>query len=155
MSENVFYYIAALLAGVALPVQVGINKGLQGILERPILVTLVSFTVGTLTCLISAVISRAPLPSPERVRSGPFWIWFSGVLGAYLVWSTLIAAPRLGGAVMLGFVVAGQLLTSLLLDHFGLLGFPVRPADRFRVVGVSLVVAGVVILALRELGSKA
>jgi len=149
MLENIIYYCAAVMAGVALPVQVGLNKGLQDILGRPLLVTFVSFAVGTLTCLLASILGGITPPPIEKMRSAPYWVWLGGVIGAYLVWSTLTAAPRLGGAVMLGFVVAGQLLTSLLLDHFGLLGFPERPADRYRLLGVGLVVAGVAILALK------
>lgn len=150
MFENFLYYLAAVLAGVALPVQVGINKGLQEILERPLLVTFVSFAVGTLTCLLAALLGGITPPPLDKIRTAPYWLWLGGMIGAYLVWSTLTAAPRLGGAVMLGFVVAGQLLTSLILDHFGLLGFPERPADRYRLLGVGLVIAGVVILALKD-----
>ena len=50
---------------------------------------------------------------------------------------------------MIGLVVAGQLLTSLVLDQFGLLGYPVRPIDPARAVGALLLIAGVVLIVRR------
>ena len=37
----------------------------------------------------------------------------------------------------------GQMAAALALDHYGLLGFPVRPLDAWRIAGVVLVIAGV------------
>jgi transporter family-2 protein len=39
------------------------------------------------------------------------------------------------------------MLAALALDHYGLLGFPVRPLDAGRAAGALLVVAGMFLLA--------
>jgi transporter family-2 protein len=47
---------------------------------------------------------------------------------------------------MIGLIVTGQMLVSLGLDHFGLLGYPSHPLNGWRLVGAGLIVAGVILL---------
>ena len=62
-------------------------------------------------------------------------------MGVFL-WSTVVASPKLGVAVTFGLVIAGQVVTSLVLDHFGFLNVPIHTASGQRVVGGILIVAG-------------
>jgi transporter family-2 protein len=57
-----------------------------------------------------------------------------------------VLAPRLGVATTIALVVAGQMLAAVALDHYGLLGVPVRPVNAWRGLGAALLVAGVVLL---------
>ena len=54
--------------------------------------------------------------------------------------------PRLGVAMTITLMVAGQLALSLLLDHFGALGVPRQPLNLGRIAGVALVFAGVLLV---------
>jgi transporter family-2 protein len=51
--------------------------------------------------------------------------------------------PRIGVAGAITSIVAGQLLVSTVLDHFGLLGALNRPLDPTRFIGLAVVLAGV------------
>ena len=68
------------------------------------------------------------------------------VLGAFYVASSVIVGPRLGAATLLALVVLGQLGTSLLVDHFGWLGFPHHPLTVVRVLGAALLFGGVLLI---------
>lgn len=50
----------------------------------------------------------------------------------------------------MAFVVASQVLASIIVDQFGLLNLPVHPTSLARLGGAALVVAGVFV-ALRDL----
>jgi len=56
-------------------------------------------------------------------------MWTGGFIGAYFVAATIILAPRLGAAPMVALVVGGQMLASLVFDHFGLIGYQVHPLN--------------------------
>jgi transporter family-2 protein len=43
-------------------------------------------------------------------------------------------------------VVGGQMVASLLLDQYGLVGFPVHPVSVVRLLGAGLVIGGVVLV---------
>ena len=55
------------------------------------------------------------------------WAWTGGLCGAFVLTATTAVTPRLGAATMIAVVVAGQVLASLALDHFGLLGLATHP----------------------------
>jgi transporter family-2 protein len=77
----------------------------------------------------------------------PAWAWLGGILGAFYVVSSVIVGPRLGTATLVALVVLGQLGTSLLVDHFGWLGFAQHPITLVRLLGAVFLFAGVVLVA--------
>ncbi|MCK9241263.1 DMT family transporter [Desulfocurvus sp.] len=143
--ENLLYVVLALLAGATAPVQAGINSHLrQSWAGDAVTASLVSFVVGTLALTAYLVAVRAPWPGlPVRV---PWWQWTGGLFGAFFVTMTVLLSWRLGATAMFALVVAGQLVASLALDHWGLLGYPVRPLSWERLLGTALLVAGVVLI---------
>jgi len=84
--------------------------------------------------------------SPAALRGAPVWAWVGGLYGACFVAAMAYAAPRLGLATTLTVAIATQLATALVLDHFGLLGLKVAPISLWKVAGVVLVLAGVVLV---------
>ena len=76
----------------------------------------------------------------------PWWAWCGGLLGAVFVVTAAWLAPTLGASTLLSVAIAGQMTSALVLDHYGLVGFPQRPISAGRAVGVLLLVAGVVMI---------
>ena len=58
----------------------------------------------------------------------------------------MLLAPRLGVAMTFSLIVLGQMLITLVIDHFGLLGVPVQQVTLSRVAGILLVIGGVVLI---------
>ena len=133
----------ALVAGLSVPTQAGINAQLGLWTRSPVLASTISFAVGTLTLVIYSAVTRIPLPSLAAIGGHPWWIWTGGTLGAFFVTTTIILVPKLGATSMVALILAGQMVASLLLDHFGLLGYPLHPISLGRVAGVLLLCAGV------------
>ena len=136
----------ALLAGMMLPVQTGVNSQLARLVGNSTLAALISFAVGTLVLLLYSLVLRLSLPAVSEVARAPFWVWTGGLLGAFFIVTTTTLAAKMSITVMVGLIIAGQMLVSLVLDHYGLLGFPVQPISLWRVVGVLLLLAGVVLI---------
>jgi bacterial/archaeal transporter family-2 protein len=136
----------ALLSGAALALQVGLNNGLRERMAHPVPAALTSFATGTLALFAFALVLRPGWPKGSNLAIGPWWIWLGGVVGASYMIVTVTFSNRLGAAGWLGVVVTGQVLTSVLLDHFGLVGFAVHPVSPWRVVGVGLLLAGAAIV---------
>jgi bacterial/archaeal transporter family-2 protein len=132
--------------GLTVPVQAGVNAQLGRFLANPIFAGLVSFVVGTGTMLLLMVVGQAPWPAMEKFSGVPWWAWIGGFFGAIFVLGTLIVAPRLGAATTLGLIVAGQMISSLVFDHFGLIGFPHHTISPMRIVGVILLIIGVFLI---------
>jgi transporter family-2 protein len=143
MSSTTFFLLMALVAGISVPTQAGINAQLGLWTRSPVLASTISFMVGTLTLILYSLITRIPLPSFATAVNHPWWIWIGGALGAFFVTTTIILVPKLGATTMVALILAGQMFASLLLDHFGWLGYPLQPISLGRIAGVVLVCGGV------------
>lgn len=141
--------LLALAAGVCIPTQAGINAQLSLWARTPVLAATISFAVGTLALVLYSFVTRMPLPALSTVSTTPWWIWSGGLLGAFFVATTIYLAPRLGATTMLAWLLAGQMIASLILDHYGWLGFPVQPISWSRVLGILLLVAGALLIRSR------
>ena len=132
--------------GAGLSVQPLLNARLAGLAGHPIYGALVSVFVSTVTLAVTVLVARLAAPDVKALATAPLGLWTGGVIGAFVVLAALTAAPRLGAATTVALFITGQLAASLVLDHFGLLGVPVRPFDLTRTLGVACLVAGVVLI---------
>jgi bacterial/archaeal transporter family-2 protein len=138
--------LLALLAGALLPVQTGVNLQLRGALGQPLGAALVSFVVGTAGLAILVAALRVPVPLGEGWDRSAWWHWAGGLLGAVYIVAAIVLAPRLGAATLVAALVAGQMVASLLIDHYGWVGFAVHHVSPLRILGAALVVGGVVLV---------
>lgn len=90
------------------------------------------------------LILRFPAPSFTSVLETRWWYWIGGPLGALIVLAGATLVRHLGAAAFISLVVAGQLLTALLLDHYALMGLPESPLTGKRILGAVFVVLGVI-----------
>src|SRR5690606_2177293 len=108
--------------------------------------TLLSFIIGTSALAIILAVMRPALPTLAGFSSVPVWAYAGGLMGLIYVASATFLAPKLGAATLLALVIAGQMIASLVIDQYGLVGFPENPITLLRVLGVVLLVAGVVLI---------
>ena len=139
------FLLLAVVAGSALPFQAGINARLATFVGGPIRASAISFAVGTLVLVVVALVVTRDVVSTGRVGSVPWWGWLGGAVGAGYVASTVAAAPRLGALNLFAAVIFGQLLCSVVLDHFGVL-YKEHSLSAGRLAGVVLLAAGVVLV---------
>jgi len=137
---------AAAVAGALVPLQAGSNAALGRALGHPLWATLVSLCVSFVVVVPALFATQAPLPFVRDAMRMPPWIWFGGVAGVIYITAALVLTPRLGATSFIVCVIAGQMLTSLLIDHFGVMGLPVRHANPGRIAGVLLIVGGMLIV---------
>lgn len=140
---KLFYLLLALAAGIMMPVQAGINALLGSQLKTPFLAALISFTIGTMALAALCLALRIPVPGVALISKLPLWMWTGGLMGAFFVTTTIILAPKLGAVTLLASLITAQMAASLILDHFGLIGYPVRPVNMWRVTGVAFLIMGV------------
>ncbi|MEP7074820.1 MAG: DMT family transporter [Acidobacteriota bacterium] len=146
MSGIYFFLVLALLAGAMMPTQAAINNKMAAFVDSPILAAFISFFVGTVALFIYAVASGTPLGNLADARNAPPIAWIGGLLGAFFVAAAVTLVPRLGVAMTFSLIIAGQMLVTLALDHFGFLGIEIRPVSWARIAGVLLITGGVILI---------
>jgi len=144
------FALVTVVMGMLLALQAGVNAELQRWVGGPDRATwvsvVVSFSLASLTLVAASFAQRRPWPTTSHLASAPWWVWIGGALGATYVGATILLVPRLGAFAFLAFVVVGQMLASLLLDHFGLVGLARHPITPGRVLGAAFLVIGVVLI---------
>ena len=143
------YAVLAICVGALFPVQSAANALLGRGIGGPIAATLVSFGSGLiLLLLINALVFRQ-WPDLAQVSAQPWPLfWVGGAIGAIFLSANVFLAPRFGSAATLSFVMAGQLLSALVLDRYGLFGLATRDLSLGRIGGVAMVIAGAALVRL-------
>ena len=146
LNYTYLYLFLALLAGAMIPAQAAVNSKMAAFVDSPVLSAFISFLVGTAALLTYILISGVPLGNLASARGAPAIAWIGGLLGAFFVAASVMLVPKLGVAMTFSVIIAGQMLVTLVIDHFGLLDVPVRAISIPRVVGVILIAFGVVLI---------
>jgi len=133
----------ALLVGVITAYQPGINARFADHTPSKLHGGVANFAVGLVGMLIVTAACRTGLPTTERLGAAPWWAWTGGLCGAFFVTMSLALVPKMGTGNYLVGMIAGQLIGSMVIDHFGHLGLPVHGFTWGRAVGIVLVMAGV------------
>jgi transporter family-2 protein len=145
MSQHVLLILAA-GAGACIALQAAANGSLRTVTQSPPWTAFFSIC-GTFTCAcLAMLVLRPAAPAVADVRQTTWWQWIGGPLGALIVLSGAVLTPRLGAAAFLACVIAGQLVCSVFLDQFGLMGLVEREITIGRAVGAALVICGAVMI---------
>jgi len=146
MSNNILLIFVALLAGAMMPTQAATNNKMAVVTGSPILAAFLSFLVGTVALLVCVVVSGTPMTSFAAIKDAPPIAWAGGLFGAFFVTAAVLLVPRMGVAMTFSTLIAGQMIVTLIIDHFGLLGVPVKEVSLARVAGILLIATGVFLI---------
>jgi transporter family-2 protein len=144
MFETLQTIIIGLIGGVA----VGIQSPIAGAMGQRVGGTASSFIIHLSGMLLSGILLF--LRGGEKIRDWvtlPWYMLGAGIFGLILYQTINFTLPRLGGTMMIALIIIGQLLTGVVVDHFGWLGVAIRPIDPARAIGVLLLLAGGYLIA--------
>lgn len=138
------------LAGVLQAGMQSFNGELQGYIGL-MGTSLVTHVVGGLLLVLYLLGRR------ERIVLGPMpWkLYSAGIFGLMLVAGTSLCVARIGTALTTCLSISGQLLQSILMDHFGWMGVKKTDFARARVPCLLVILAGLVLMQLGGQGGPA
>ncbi|EJN27998.1 hypothetical protein PMI35_03194 [Pseudomonas sp. GM78] len=147
--------LLAVIAGAVVPFQSAINFNLGRGLGHPLWATLASLVVSIVVLLPIMLAMRLPLPSVAFITKAPLWMWAGGAFGVVFISLAVMLLPRLGASGFMALALAGQVVASLVLDHFGWFGLVERQITLPRLAGAALLIGGVVLIQLGDSAGKA
>jgi transporter family-2 protein len=146
ISGTYFFIILAIVAGMMMPTQAAINNKLADEVSSPVLAAFISFVIGTIALFVYILLAGVPLNNLGHLKNASVISWTGGILGAFFVAFAIILVPKLGVALTFSLIIAGQMLVTLVLDHYGFFGVPMKEANIQRLFGVLLIIGGVVLI---------
>ncbi|WP_171250400.1 DMT family transporter [Acinetobacter equi] len=135
--------------GVALTLQTAINSQLKEYLSSHLQTALFSFLIGTIALCCLVFIENSEKPNLHQILTIPWYLWLGGYLGAYAITVSIFSAPKLGFLSFSGLVIFGQIMTSMILDHYGFLGVDKTPIHWQRFLGGVVIFIGVLLTLQR------
>jgi bacterial/archaeal transporter family-2 protein len=145
MLETVLLLLLGLAGGASLVVQAALNAGLRARIDSISWAGFVSYVGGTIAMICALAIGRVHLPATQLQATPVLWL-LGGFFGAAYLGVSIVLLPRLGAATVVALVVSGQLISSLVIDRFALLGVPQHPFGPGRALGALLLLAGVLLI---------
>ena len=136
----------AIGAGMSIVVQQVLNASLRASIGSAVWAAFISYFVGALTLLLVLLATREPWLSSAAIAKSSLWSWTGGVFGTIYIVVAILLLPHMGAATAVALLVAGQMLGSLVFDHYGLFGLAQHPVDLPRLAGAMLLIAGVVLI---------
>ena len=143
--SNLNLLVIMFCAGFTIALQPSINSRLAqkvGVLES----ACISFAVGTVVLLAVVLLTgKVNLKGLGDI----WWELTGGVLGAIFVSATIFVVPRIGTAAAMAATISAQLITGLILDHFGVFGVKEVHFDLKRALGCALLAGGIILIGKR------
>jgi bacterial/archaeal transporter family-2 protein len=133
--------VLAFAAGIAGALQVAV-MGRFGEHVGAIEALTFSFLLSTVITLVALLAARRSVSGLADAFGAPKWLWVGAFMGAFIVLTITVAAPRIGVVAVTALLIAGQLGTAVLIDRYGIFGVERIGFSWPRVAGIALLVAG-------------
>ena len=140
MEAVIVISIIGLIGGVA----VGFQQPLTNIIGQRLGILESAFIIqlgGAIAAAIPLLLQRGG--NLMNWQTLPWYALIGGVFGVVVLVGINFTFPRLGAVSTTFLIVTGQLVVSVLLDQFGVLGAQVRPIDLSRILGIAILFVGV------------
>ena len=135
--------------GLAMAIQTSLNTQLRSAVGSTLNAALISFIVGSCVLAILVLLQSTAKPSFSQLQQIPWYLYLGGCLGVYAISISIYTAPQLGLLTFTGLVIFGQVLSSMLIDHFAWFGLNKTPISLTRLLGAIAIFIGVLLTLQR------
>ena len=144
MKSTLALCLLTLVSGALIPVGAQANavfsKSLGG--NIPFAAAAV-FLIAALATGVGILLTGAKPPAPSAFRLAPWWVYLSGFIFTFYLFTITFVAPRLGVGTAIALIVTGQIIAALAIDHFGLFGAAKTTITVQRAIGLLVMAVGV------------
>lgn len=138
------YKLYSAIIGVLISVMIAFNGMLSGKLGNNLALVIIHLT-GLIAVISLLIVYRKKISFRKSI---PLYLYSAGIIGVFTVASTNISFNCLGASLTLSLSLLGQSVTSLIMDNYGLLGMKVIKFNKKKLIGLALISAGIVVMAI-------
>lgn len=151
---TIIAYLIGIISGVAATVQASFNGEIRRRFRSPYITAAINFVVALAIIAAVLLVTERSLALPvSDILKYPPWIWTGGVCGATIVMAGILCLPVLGSAQNMMILCFGQIMTGLLIDHYGIFDAPVTKMTLMRALGAVLEIAGIAFISAEKTGN--
>lgn len=148
MGLSIIALIIAAISGIAMALQGSINSALGkiiGLLEA----TFIVHVVGTLVTVAALFLFQLGQGNLSRLPQAPWYTYLGGAIGVLIIYGVVASMPRVGVANATTAIIVGQVITAMVIDHFGFFGLEQIPFSWWKALGLALLAAGARFMLMR------
>ncbi len=135
-------FIIALISGALMSVQGVFNTGVTKQTSVWIASAFVQFTA-LIVCILAWVITGRDGTIGSLFRIQDKYMLIGGAMGAFITYTVIQSVGSLGPAKAAMLIVTAQLVTSYVIELFGMFGQEKVPFQWRKVIGLALIIAGI------------
>lgn len=137
-----YLYGLTMVLGVVLTVHLAMNGKVGAVLANPRVGNALFWCIGAITA-VAIGLSGWQAGALGALRQVNPMLLTAGAMGATLVFAIAWLIPQIGAGPMTLWLLAGQILSAMMLSHFGWLGSPVQPLTVTNMVGAVVMLGGI------------
>jgi len=137
-----YLYSLTVFLGVVLTVHLAMNGKVGAVIGNPRVGNAMFWCIGAVTA-VAIGLTGWQAGALSGLRQVNPVLLTAGAMGASLVFGIAWLIPQIGAGPMTLMLLAGQILSAMVLSHFGWLGSPVQPVSAMNIIGAVVMVAGI------------
>ncbi|MEN2259748.1 DMT family transporter (plasmid) [Paraclostridium benzoelyticum] len=137
-------YLISILTGVVLSIMVVLNGNIGNATGNYISSVIIHF-VGLIGIIILLVVTKSKI---KNLKGIPFYMFSGGLIGILTVLFTNISFTNLGVSLTVSLALLGQLVTSIVIDHFGYFDLEINKFEKKKIIGLGIIILGIFIMTL-------
>ena len=141
--QTFLYILASLLMGAMLSIYLPMNSAVSKYLGSPLTANITFFLVALVTSIFIFAI-WGEFETINKIKEVPLWLYATGIFSAFMILVTTFLIPKIGVRKFFILTISAQILTAIIVSHFGFLGTPKDTISVKKVIGAILVVFGAV-----------
>ncbi|MDF2820034.1 MAG: hypothetical protein K0R15_475 [Clostridiales bacterium] len=132
----------AALSGILLSIMITLNGFLTNQYDS-YTASVIIHMVGLLSIVIMLIVTKSKI---KLQKGTPIIAYSAGALGVITIIFTNLSFTQLGVSIPLALGLFGQSVSSIVIDHFGLLGMRKDKFDMKKIIGLLLIISGIIIM---------
>jgi transporter family-2 protein len=141
---RVYLYALSVFCGVVLTVHLAMNGKVGAVVNNARMGNMVFWCIGAAMAILIGI-SGWQSSALAALKQVPPILLTAGAMGASLVFAIAWLIPRIGAGPFTLTLLTGQIVSAMVISHYGWLGSPVQPMTMKSIIGAAIMFAGVVL----------
>ncbi|PGC24512.1 hypothetical protein COM11_24570 [Bacillus pseudomycoides] len=138
------YNLLSIIIGAFIAIMIPLN-GILSEMTGNYTSSVMIHIVGLVAIVIVLLVSKSKL----RMQKGiPLYLYSAGAIGVFTVLFSNISFTALGVSITIALSLLGQSVSSIIIDHFGLLGMKVVKFEKKKTFGLLLISSGIIVMTI-------
>lgn len=138
-------YFISIFTGVLLSIMLYLN-GSVGEAAGNYASSVIIHIIGLIGIILVLLIKKSKL---ENIKGIPLYMFSGGLIGVLTVVFSNISFSNLGVSLTVSVCLLGQLITSIIIDHFGFFNLPISKFNKRKILGISAIIIGICVMTIK------